>query len=65
MSNHNDNHHVLAMSNFEAVLEGQLSITKGEELILLDDSNAFWWLVRSKNGLRSGYVPAEMIEVIS
>jgi hypothetical protein len=27
-------------------VEGQANATKGDTMVLLDDSNSYWWLVR-------------------
>lgn len=69
---------VYALHTFVATVEGQANATKGDTMVLLDDSNSYWWLVRVvKDGsigsfscahstravLRSlGYLPAEHIE---
>ena len=69
---------VYALHTFVATVEGQANAQKGDNMMLLDDSNSYWWLVRvikdSSIGkyfssLRrvslltlSGYLPAEHIE---
>jgi hypothetical protein len=35
-----------ALHSFAATVEGQANATKGDMLVLLDDSNSYWWLVR-------------------
>jgi hypothetical protein len=35
-----------AFHSFAATVEGQANATKGDMLVLLDDSNSYWWLVR-------------------
>lgn len=37
---------VYALHTFVATVEGQANATKGETMVLLDDSNSYWWLVR-------------------
>jgi hypothetical protein len=37
---------VYALHNFVANVEGQANATKGDTMVLLDDSNSYWWLVR-------------------
>lgn len=37
---------VYALHTFVATIEGQANATKGETMVLLDDSNSYWWLVR-------------------
>ncbi len=69
---------VYALHTFVATVEGQANATKGDTMVLLDDSNSYWWLVRvvkdsSIGGLHPqwiqhsllttpGYLPAEHIE---
>ena len=69
---------VYALHTFVATVEGQANATKGDTMVLLDDSNSYWWLVRVvKDGSiglsdlqidclttneRLGYLPAEHIE---
>ena len=35
-----------ALHKFVATVEGQANATKGDTMVLLDDSNSYWWLVR-------------------
>lgn len=37
---------VYALHTFVATVEGQADATKGDTMVLLDDSNSYWWLVR-------------------
>ena len=37
---------VYALHTFVATVEGQANAAKGETMVLLDDSNSYWWLVR-------------------
>lgn len=69
---------VYALHNFVATVEGQANAAKGDTMVLLDDSNSYWWLVRIvKDGsigmfgcsrtirgklTAKGYLPAEHIE---
>ena len=69
---------VYALHTFVATVEGQANATKGDTMVLLDDSNSYWWLVRvvkdtSIGTFRvtrrritlkaiQGYLPAEHIE---
>jgi hypothetical protein len=69
---------VYALHTFVATVEGQANATKGDTMVLLDDSNSYWWLVRvvkdSSIGMEidcplpafgltcTGYLPAEHIE---
>lgn len=69
---------VYALHTFVATVEGQANATKGDTMVLLDDSNSYWWLVRvvkdSSIGRNAsplimcrvnndpGYLPAEHIE---
>jgi hypothetical protein len=63
-----------ALHSFAATVEGQANATKGDMLVLLDDSNSYWWLVRIVKDhtvgmiyvhfelTYLGYLPAETIE---
>jgi hypothetical protein len=53
---------VYALHTFTATVEGQANATKGEHMVLLDDSNSYWWLVRIVRDSSIGYLPAEHIE---
>ena len=37
---------VYALHTFVATVEGQANANKGDTMVLLDDSNSYWWLVR-------------------
>ncbi|EIW71632.1 hypothetical protein TREMEDRAFT_22249, partial [Tremella mesenterica DSM 1558] len=51
-----------ALRTFLATVEGQASVVKGDSLLLLDDVNSYWWLVRVLKTEDVGYIPAENIE---
>ncbi|ORY34860.1 hypothetical protein BCR39DRAFT_515181 [Naematelia encephala] len=51
-----------ALHTFVATVEGQASVVKGDSLLLLDDANSYWWLVRVLKTEDVGYIPAENIE---
>lgn len=53
---------VYALHTFIATIEGQANATKGDTMVLLDDSNSYWWLVRVVKDSSIGYLPAEHIE---
>jgi hypothetical protein len=53
---------VYALHTFTATVEGQANATKGDTMVLLDDSNSYWWLVRVVKDSSIGYLPAEHIE---
>ncbi|KAL1969282.1 hypothetical protein VTN77DRAFT_9474 [Rasamsonia byssochlamydoides] len=53
---------VYALHTFVATVEGQANATKGDTMVLLDDSNSYWWLVRIVKDGTIGYLPAEHIE---
>lgn len=53
---------VYALHTFVATVEGQANATKGDTMVLLDDSNSYWWLVRIVKDGSIGYLPAEHIE---
>ncbi|RAL10452.1 uncharacterized protein BO97DRAFT_444658 [Aspergillus homomorphus CBS 101889] len=53
---------VYALHNFFATVDGQANASKGDTMVLLDDSNSYWWLVRIVKDGSIGYLPAEHIE---
>ncbi|KAF1921283.1 hypothetical protein BDU57DRAFT_592148 [Ampelomyces quisqualis] len=53
---------VYALHTFIATVEGQANANKGDTMVLLDDSNSYWWLVRVVKDSSIGYLPAEHIE---
>lgn len=53
---------VYALHTFLATVDGQATVQKGDHLVLLDDSNSYWWLVRVMSSQEVGYIPAENIE---
>ncbi|CAI7643973.1 unnamed protein product [Penicillium pancosmium] len=53
---------VYALHNFVATVDGQANASKGDTMVLLDDSNSYWWLVRVVKDGSIGYLPAEHIE---
>jgi hypothetical protein len=55
---------VYALHTFVATVEGQASVVKGDALILMEDTNIYWWLVEVLKTNEVGYIPAENIEVI-
>ena len=54
---------VYALHTFVATVEGQASVVKGDALILMEDTNIYWWLVEALKTREVGYIPAENIEV--
>ncbi|KAI8338970.1 hypothetical protein BC941DRAFT_421751 [Chlamydoabsidia padenii] len=53
---------VYARHVFIATVEGQISVMQDDKLTLLDDTNAYWWLVKIIKTSDVGYIPAESIE---
>ncbi|KAI9027245.1 hypothetical protein CLU79DRAFT_833169 [Phycomyces nitens] len=53
---------VYALHTFVATVEGQASVVKGDALILMEDTNIYWWLVEVFKTREMGYIPAENIE---
>ncbi|KAL7748696.1 protein phosphatase regulator [Sorochytrium milnesiophthora] len=53
---------VYSLHTFVATMEGQVAVTRNEPLILLDDSNSYWWLVKPLKSNNIGYIPAEIVE---
>lgn len=49
---------VYALHTFIATVEGQANATKGDAMVLLDDSNSYWWLVRVVKDSSIGEAPS-------
>ncbi|KAF0525472.1 putative SH3 domain protein [Gigaspora margarita] len=56
---------VYASRTFRETVEGRVKVERGDSLILLDDSNDYWWLVKLLKNDEVGYMPAEDIEMPS
>ena len=55
---------VYALHTFVATVEGQANATKGDTMVLLDDSNSYWWLVRVVKDSSIGIAPFRIIKII-
>ncbi|KAK9324307.1 hypothetical protein V1517DRAFT_317686 [Lipomyces orientalis] len=56
---------VYALHTFKATQNGHADAVKGDAMVLLDDSNEYWWLVKMIKDSTIGYLPAEKIETPS
>lgn len=54
---------VYALHTFTATVKGQANATKGEHMVLLDDSNSYWWLVRIVRDASIGKRPPKYIAI--
>lgn len=52
---------VIAVYPFDAIERGDLSLIKGEEYEVLDDSQDHWWQVRNKHG-EEGFIPSNYVK---
>ena len=52
---------VVAVCPFTAIEDGDLTLAKGEEYIVLDDSQDHWWEVRNKLG-EVGFIPSNYVK---
>jgi hypothetical protein len=57
-----DFQYVYALRTFVATEQGQANAFKGDAMILLNDTNSYWWLVRLVKDSSVGFLPAEHIE---
>ena len=60
-----DFQYVYALRTFVATEQGQANVYKGDAMILLNDSNSYWWLVRLVKDSSVGFLPAEHVETPS
>ncbi|XP_070556801.1 tyrosine-protein kinase Src42A-like [Ptychodera flava] len=51
----------VALFDYEARTNEDLSFRKGEHLEVLNDSIGDWWLARSRTSLREGYIPSNYV----
>lgn len=54
---------VYALHTFVATVEGQANATKGDTMVLLDDSNSYWWLVRVVKDSSIGELTVDLLGV--
>jgi hypothetical protein len=54
---------VYALHTFVATVEGQANATKGDTMVLLDDSNSYWWLVRVVKDNSIGESPSKTTDL--
>ncbi|XP_050672649.1 tyrosine-protein kinase Btk29A isoform X1 [Leptidea sinapis] len=52
---------VVALYPFKAIESGDLSLEKGAEYEVIDDSQEHWWKVKDENGL-VGYIPSNYVK---
>lgn len=57
-----DFQYVYALRAFIATEQGQANAEKGDAMILLNDANSYWWLVRMVKDSTVGFLPAEHVE---
>lgn len=56
---------VYALHTFVATVEGQANATKGDTMVLLDDSNSYWWLVRVSKDNSIGTFPTAKVPCLA
>lgn len=54
---------VFALRPFHATLAGHVDAETGDELVLINDTHWYWWLVRVQRTTCIGYIPAEFVEL--
>ncbi|XP_033736445.1 tyrosine-protein kinase Yes-like [Pecten maximus] len=53
--------HLLVLHDFQARMKGDMEIRRGEILLLVDASDADWWVAKQKHGTRHGYIPSAYV----
>lgn len=56
---------VYALHTFVATVEGQANATKGDTMVLLDDSNSYWWLVRVVKDSSIGKFSSTILSIVT
>ena len=51
----------VALYDYDARTDEDLSFRKGEHLIILNDTQGDWWFARSKATKREGYIPSNYV----
>ena len=52
---------VIALYNYNAKDDGDLSFRKGDRLIILDNGDPDWWLAKHKSTNQKGYIPRNFV----
>lgn len=52
---------VIALYNYNAKDEGDLSFRKGDRLVILDDGDPDWWLAKHRGTNHKGYIPRNYV----
>lgn len=55
---------VYALHTFVATVDGQANATKGDAMVLLDDSNSYWWLVRVVKDASIGMLMRQLLSKV-
>lgn len=51
----------VALYDYDARTDEDLSFRKGEQLEILNDTQGDWWLARSKKSRQEGYIPSNYV----
>ena len=51
----------VGLCDYDAMIIGDLSFSKGEHLRIIDRENESWWYAKSLTTNQEGYVPADEI----
>jgi len=51
----------VALYDYDARTDEDLSFRKGEHLEILNDTQGDWWLARSKGSKQEGYIPSNYV----
>nr|8BQ3_A Chain A, Proto-oncogene tyrosine-protein kinase Src [Homo sapiens] len=54
---------VEAMYDYVSEMETDLSFTKGEALIIVENNEGDWWLARKMNSTEVGYIPSNYVKI--
>ncbi|ENN74685.1 hypothetical protein D910_09592 [Dendroctonus ponderosae] len=54
----------IALYDYDARTDEDLSFRKGEHLEILNDTQGDWWLARSKRTRQEGYIPSNYVAIL-
>jgi hypothetical protein len=57
----NNNKTFVALYDYDARTDEDLSFKKGEQLIILNDQQGDWWFAQSKTTKQKGYIPSNYV----
>ena len=51
----------IALYDYESSADQDLSLTKGDEIIIVNNQDKYWWQARCVSSGREGYIPSNLL----